>query len=129
MIAQPNLISIAPPPPSPSPTPPPLEGAFIVNLGDMLERWTNGLYRSTLHRVINVSGRERYSAPFFYEPNFTTLVEVLPQCIDAENPAHYPPITSGQHLLDKYAQTHSGYAGKIAEGTAKIDQMALSGAF
>ncbi|KAG2449269.1 hypothetical protein HYH02_005426 [Chlamydomonas schloesseri] len=87
----------------------PVSGAFIINLGDMLERWTNGLYRSTLHRVINTTGRERYSIAFFFEPNFDTVVEVLPACTGPGNPPRYPPTTSGEHLLAKYAQTHAGY--------------------
>lgn len=87
---------------------PPLRGAFIVNLGDMLERWTNGRYRSTLHRVVNTSGRERYSIAFFFEPGFNTVVECLPCCC-VDKPAQYPPTTAGEHLLAKYAQTHAGY--------------------
>eukprot|EP00882_Tetradesmus_deserticola_P026949 GHRQ01029774.1.p1 GENE.GHRQ01029774.1~~GHRQ01029774.1.p1 ORF type:complete len:192 (+),score=75.26 GHRQ01029774.1:466-1041(+) len=87
----------------------PLAGAFIVNLGDMLERWTNGLFKSTLHRVINTTGQERYSIPFFFEPNFTTRVECLPCCVTEERPPAYPPTTAGEHLLAKYAQTHAGY--------------------
>lgn len=58
---------------------PHLPGAFVINLGDMLERWTGGLYRSTLHRVVCTGGRERFSAAFFAQPNFETVVEVLPQ--------------------------------------------------
>ncbi|CAM6118539.1 unnamed protein product [Calypogeia fissa] len=86
----------------------PMQGAFIVNLGDMLERWTNGLFRSTLHRVLS-KGIDRYSVPVFYEPNFDTLVECLPTCCSASNPPKYPPIKSGDYLVGKYIDTHSGY--------------------
>jgi isopenicillin N synthase-like dioxygenase len=86
----------------------PIKGSFIVNIGDMLERWTNGLFRSTLHRVLS-NGVERYSIPVFYEPNFDTIVECLPTCCSASNPPKYRPITSGGHLLEKYIQTHTGY--------------------
>ena len=88
---------------------PPRKGSLVVNLGDMLERWTNGLYVSTPHRVLTVGDVERYSVPFFYEPNFDTKVECLPVCCSDENPARYPPTTSGQHLLDKYKQTHADF--------------------
>eukprot|EP00775_Hariotina_reticulata_P010233 gene10233-10393_t len=87
----------------------PVPGTFIINLGDMLERWTNGLFKSTLHRVINTTGKERYSVPFFFEPNFDTRVECLPCCCSADRPAAYPPTTAGEHLLSKYAATHAGY--------------------
>ncbi|EFJ48980.1 hypothetical protein VOLCADRAFT_59825, partial [Volvox carteri f. nagariensis] len=89
----------------------PIPGTFIINLGDMLERWTNGRYRSTLHRVINTTGRERYSIAFFFEPNFDAQVVALPCCCGPDNPPRYPPTTAGQHLLDKYAATHAGYHG------------------
>ena len=81
---------------------------FIVNLGDMLERWTNDQYRSTVHRVIK-GETERYSIPFFFEPNFDTVVECLPSFVTEEKPAKYLPTTSGEHLLSKYAQTHQMY--------------------
>lgn len=89
----------------------PIEDTFIINLGDMLERWTNGSFHSTLHRVINTTGRERYSIAFFFEPAFDTVVECLPQCCGPDRPPKFPPTTAGQHLLDKYAQTHAGYTG------------------
>eukprot|EP01061_Rhynchopus_euleeides_P002458 TRINITY_DN11898_c0_g1_i1.p1 TRINITY_DN11898_c0_g1~~TRINITY_DN11898_c0_g1_i1.p1 ORF type:complete len:383 (+),score=108.21 TRINITY_DN11898_c0_g1_i1:116-1264(+) len=85
-------------------------GAFVVNLGDMLHRWTNGTYRSTLHRVVNRTGAERYSTAFFFDPSFDTMVEVLPQfCKDV--PAKYPPIRFVDHLLNMYKQTHDSYKG------------------
>lgn len=88
--------------------PPPPIGTFVVNLGDMLERWTNGKFRSTIHRVLS-RGDERYSIPFFYEPNFDTVVECLDVCLKPGQKAKYPPTTSGQHLLDKYKETHSDF--------------------
>ena len=88
---------------------PPKKGAFIVNLGDMLERWTNGKYLSTMHRVISNGESERYSIPFFYEPNFDTVVSVLDNCIDENNPPKYSTTTSGKFLLSKYHQTHADF--------------------
>jgi len=88
---------------------PPRKDAFIVNLGDMLERWTNGIYRSTPHRVMNRTGAERLSVPFFFEPNFDCRVECLKCCLgDGEQPK-FPPTSSGQHLLDKYRSTHADF--------------------
>merc|ERR1712110_223765 len=87
----------------------PRPGGFIVNLGDMLERWSNDRYKSTLHRVVNLTGKERYSIPFFFEPNYDTLVSCLPSCVSPTYPARYEPITSGQYLTDKYTSTHSDF--------------------
>lgn len=53
----------------------------------LLDRWTNGSYRSALHRVVTTSKVERYSTAFFVEPNYDSLVEPLPQCCSFENPA------------------------------------------
>mmetsp|Transcript_10334 Transcript_10334/g.14589 ORF Transcript_10334/g.14589 Transcript_10334/m.14589 type:complete len:325 (+) Transcript_10334:134-1108(+) len=89
---------------------PPKPGSFVVNLGDMLERWTNGLFRSTVHRVLTSGENDRYSIPFFYEPNFDSKVECLPICCSPDNPAKYTPTTSGEHLLEKYRQTHADFS-------------------
>jgi isopenicillin N synthase-like dioxygenase len=94
---------------------PPRPDAFVVNLGDMLERWTNGLFASTKHRVVvQDASKERYSIPFFYEPQFDTRVECLPLCCSPERPPRYPPTTSGEHLLSKYQQTHADFAPTAA---------------
>ena len=57
---------------------PPLAGTFVANIGDMLDRLTGGWYRSTPHRVRNVSGRDRFSYPFFFDPDFTAQIPPLP---------------------------------------------------
>jgi len=86
---------------------PPVEGSYIVNLGDMIARWTNDLYRSTMHRVVNLSGRERYSVPFFYSGNPDEPVVCLPGCSSEANPARYDPTTVEGHLREMYAKTYA----------------------
>ncbi len=88
----------------------PVSGAFIVNIGDMMQRWTNDLYVSTTHRVLNRSPRDRYSAAFFFDPSYYTQVECLPTCCDADRPPRYPPITSGDHLAAMYRKTYGAAA-------------------
>ena len=84
-------------------------GAFVCNVGDLCERWTNGVFKSTVHRVVTGGERERCSCAFFWEPNFETAVAPLPQCVSEERPAKYPPTTYGEYILQKYAATHSGF--------------------
>ena len=88
---------------------PPRPSAFVVNLGDMLERWTNGLMKSTKHRVLTSGENERYSIPFFYDPAFETVVKCLDICTDADNPPRFPPTTAGEHLVGKYHETHADF--------------------
>jgi len=79
---------------------PPVADSFVVNIGDMMERWTNGVFTSTLHRVVNVSGLERYSLPYFFDPDFNAEVVCLETCLAPGETPKYPPTTSGRHLLD-----------------------------
>eukprot|EP00252_Welwitschia_mirabilis_P023089 TRINITY_DN6437_c0_g1_i1.p1 TRINITY_DN6437_c0_g1~~TRINITY_DN6437_c0_g1_i1.p1 ORF type:complete len:324 (-),score=57.09 TRINITY_DN6437_c0_g1_i1:230-1201(-) len=83
----------------------PVKGAFIVNIGDMLERWSNGLYRSTMHRVI-IAGKERYSIAYFLEPSHDGVVECLPTCCSETIPPKYPPIKCEDYLTQRYKSTH-----------------------
>ncbi len=73
----------------------PIPGTIIVNVGDMLMRWTNDEFVSTPHRVINRSGKERLSFPLFFAANHRTVVRCLPQFQSPDNPPKYPPTRSG----------------------------------
>tara|TARA_R110002072_G_scaffold22383_8_gene78101 strand:- start:2257 stop:3186 length:930 start_codon:yes stop_codon:yes gene_type:complete len=84
----------------------PPEGALVVNIGDMLDRLTNGKLRSTTHRVVNPTGeaayRARYSMPFFlhFRPDY--VIETLPSCIDPAAPGDHPePISSHDFLMQR----------------------------
>jgi isopenicillin N synthase-like dioxygenase len=86
---------------------PQVEGAFVVNVGDMLEIWTNDLYVSTPHRVFGLNNRDRYSIPVFFSPAFNTLVECIPSCLKpGETPKHEPMVNS------TYLQRRLGLEGK-----------------
>ncbi|KAF7813876.1 2-oxoglutarate-Fe(II) type oxidoreductase hxnY-like isoform X1 [Senna tora] len=84
----------------------PLKGAFIVNLGDMLERWSNCIFKSTLHRVLG-NGQDRHSIAYFLEPSHDCLVECLPTCKSESNPPKFPPILCRDYLLQRYKDTHA----------------------
>ncbi|WP_315836315.1 isopenicillin N synthase family dioxygenase [Bradyrhizobium prioriisuperbiae] len=84
----------------------PVPGTFVVNLGDMIARWTNDRYRSTLHRVVNASGQQRYSVPFFYTGNYAHKVECIPTCLAPGEQPKYPPITVEEHMRAMYRRTY-----------------------
>jgi len=82
------------------------EDTIVVNIGDMLQRLTNHVYPSTIHRVVNPPGelarQPRYSVPFFLHPNPDFLIDVLPSCITPDNPSRYPePITAQGYLEER----------------------------
>ena len=81
------------------------EGQLVINVGDMLQRLTNNKLRSTTHRVVNppkeLWGTARYSIPFFLHPRSGTDLTCLPSCVSKDNPAQYPPITSGEYLDER----------------------------
>lgn len=93
---------------------PSIPGAAIVNVGDLLTRWTNGQLRSVLHRVVPPKGeaaqRPRYSATLFYEPRHEVVISCLEPCQSPSKPALYPPITAGERLAERRRENmRSGY--------------------
>ena len=86
----------------------PMEGALVVNIGDLMQRWTNDEYVSTAHRVrASENGVHRYSFPFFVEPDYETLVECVPTCMSKDKPAKYEPIYSGDWIQSRFDATYA----------------------
>ncbi|WP_270933720.1 isopenicillin N synthase family dioxygenase [Falsiroseomonas oryzae] len=85
----------------------PIRGTYVVNVADMLSRWTNGRWQSTPHRVKNLSGGDRYSCPYFFDMDMDATVEVLPSCTSAENPPRHPPVLYGDYLLERLNKNYA----------------------
>jgi isopenicillin N synthase-like dioxygenase len=77
----------------------PIPGTYVVNVGDLLARWTNDRFRSTPHRVVNRSGRERLSCAVFVDPDRDTLIEPLTRPGEA---AHYESVTCGVYVQSRF---------------------------
>ena len=86
---------------------PPRPGAFVLNVGDIGERWSNGTLHSTPHRVLNRTGRDRYSIPYFFDPAAVAVVSPLPMCIPAGEEPRFDAVTYGDYLLAKLNANHS----------------------
>lgn len=89
---------------------PAIPGTFVVNLGDLMARWTNDRWRSTLHRVVNPprdahGSTRRQSMAFFHQPNWDAEIACLPTCLGAGERPKYPPVYSGPHLASKFRST------------------------
>ncbi len=84
----------------------PIRGAFVVNIGDLMARWTHDRWRSTMHRVVNrVAGRERWSIAYFFDLDAEAVILPLPGCVPAGEAPRYGPITAGEHLAEMYRRT------------------------
>ncbi len=88
----------------------PIPGTFVINLGDLMARWTNGIYNSNMHRVKNNrTGRDRYSIPYFYGPRPDAVIEPMPGCVDHERPPQFAVCTASEHLSEMFRRSY-GYA-------------------
>lgn len=92
--------------------------AFIINIADFMMRWTNNVYKSTIHRVVNRTNQARYSVPFFFSVNYEEIIETLPTCLkDGETP-RYPPIGAGEYILERLNATTKDGAGFYGNASA-----------
>ncbi len=87
---------------------PPIPGTFVINIGDIMARWTNDVFLSMVHWVINSSGGKRFSLPFFFGADHDAVVTCLDSCRSAERPARYPPITAGEWTVSNITAAY-GY--------------------
>ena len=91
--------------------PPP--GALVVNLGDMMARWTNDRWTSTLHRVANPrelgnARSRRQTIGYFMHPDFDATIEAIPSCVPRNETPKFPPISAGAHIAMKITASHEG---------------------
>jgi isopenicillin N synthase-like dioxygenase len=91
---------------------PSIPGAYVINIGDLMARWTNDRWRSTMHRVVNpvagaASAARRQSVPFFYNANWDAEVSCLPSCLPSGGTPTYETVSAGPHLMSKFRRALS----------------------
>ncbi|WP_108659124.1 isopenicillin N synthase family dioxygenase [Acuticoccus kandeliae] len=79
----------------------PVRGTFVVNVGDILARWTNGRWQSTPHGVRNTANVDRYSIPFFFDPDMAETIECLESCLKPGDAPRYEPVLYGDYLMER----------------------------
>lgn len=102
-------------------------GAIQVNIGDMLERWTNDLWVSTQHRVLvpadpQERARRRHSIAFFQMANYDVVIEPLPNTVSATRPASYAPITAGEDFMEKTSRQYSKAGQQVTDIRSRSGQ-------
>jgi isopenicillin N synthase-like dioxygenase len=88
----------------------PVPGAFVINIGDLMARWTNDRWRSTLHRVVDppdadASRTRRQSMPYFQNANWSAEITCLPTCLAPGESPRYEPVLAGPHLMGKFRKS------------------------
>ena len=89
---------------------PPVEGAFVINIGDLMALWTNDRWVSTLHRVVNpdvgaTRSARRQSLAFFHQPNWHQEIACIETCLEQGEAPRYQPVQSGPYLMGKFNAT------------------------
>ena len=97
----------------------PLRGSYVINIGELMKRWTNGRFKATVHRVVHLQNKSRYSMPLFCNPNFRTMVD--PRALGvADAEAKYEPVMSGEFLMSRFKATRKLW-GAEGKATASDD--------
>ncbi|MDQ0393357.1 isopenicillin N synthase-like dioxygenase [Labrys monachus] len=93
----------------------PVPGTFVINVGDILSRWTNGRWQSTPHRVQNKNVVDRYSAPYFFDPDMAETITCLPACVPAGEAPRFEPVLYGDYLMERIDKNYQ-YRKSVSGG-------------
>jgi len=86
---------------------PPIPGTLVINLGDQFARWTNDVFKSTVHRAVNQSGVRRYSLPLFFGTDYNVKLEPIPSCVSPDRPPKYEVVTAGEYVKSRFQATYN----------------------
>lgn len=93
---------------------PPIKNTLVVNVGDFLERATNETFVSTVHRVVNKTGAERYSIPLFFSPSHNAMIDIIPTCWSDKNPRKSEPILAGKWQKERLYRSRYKHPTAVA---------------
>jgi len=88
---------------------PPIDGTLVINLGDQFARWTNDVFKSTIHRAVNRNGVRRYSIPLFFGTDYNVRLEAIPSCVSETRPAKYEVMNAGEYVKSRFKATYGVY--------------------
>ncbi len=100
---------------------PPVAGAFVINIGDMMQVWSNDIYHAAIHRVLAMDERVRYSIPFFFNPAAAAEISPLPSVVSDERPAHYRSINWSEFRGRRTDGDYADYGTEVQIAQYKID--------
>jgi len=93
----------------------PIAGTFVINLGDLMSRWSNGLYNANMHRVKNNrTGRDRYSIASFNDPNPDAVIDPIPGTVTADFPRRFETCTTQEHIYEMFRRSYGFTPGTAA---------------
>ncbi|KAJ5160172.1 uncharacterized protein N7482_007176 [Penicillium canariense] len=99
---------------------PPIPGTLVVNIADCLSTWTNKKFKSTVHRVTNLSGEERYSIPFFFGVDYDATVSVLEKYTSDRDPPCRAPFKAGDYIREKMTRARNKDTAQIKANLAQV---------
>ncbi|GLZ01173.1 2-oxoglutarate and iron-dependent oxygenase domain-containing protein [Actinoplanes sp. NBRC 103695] len=107
---------------------PVIEGAFVINLGNLMAQWTNNRWASTIHRVVNppddLAHLDRISIPFFQQPNPDAMISCIPTCFDEDNPPRHAPVTAGEYFIARSRRIF--VERRVRERRGESDEVSLT---